>query len=174
MIKREEKHSLQGQPLLQFNQAVRSVFHQYTTFKGRARRSEFWWFVLFEFIVCFIASSLDAVIINFIYKKFGFLYKGSVGILTLIVFLGLLLPGLAVLWRRLHDTGRSGWYYLMIFVPVILSTVLSFFSTVGSIFFGVLGLVCGVILLAFCCLDSQPGENKYGSSPKYIHSEIDS
>ncbi len=168
----EEKYSLRVKPLLQFNQAVKSVFHQYATFKGRARRSEFWWFELFNFIVCFIASSLDAVIINFVYRKFGFLYKGSIGILTLIVFIVLLLPGLAVLWRRLHDTGRSGWYNLIVLVPFILSTVLSYFSTIGSIFFGVLGLVCGAILLFFCCLDSQPGENKYGSSPKYVHSEI--
>ncbi|MCH3986136.1 MAG: DUF805 domain-containing protein [Prevotella sp.] len=162
----KEDHSLQVQLLQQFRQSLKSVFHHYATFKGRAPRSEFWWFELFEVIVFFIASLVDDLVLDFVYRKFGFQYKGSIGILTLILFVGLLLPGLAVFWRRLHDTGRSGWYCLMVLIPLSLSTVLSSFSTTGSIMFGILGLIAMVVLLLFCCLDSQSEDNRYGPFPE--------
>ena len=58
--------------------------------------------------------------------------------------LAVLIPGFAVFFRRLHDTGRSGWWWLILFMPIV----------------GV------IVILVFCCLDSQPGENKYGPNPK--------
>ena len=112
-----------------FGNAVRSVFNQYAGFTGRARRSEYWFFVLFTFLVYLAASVVDAVL--------------GIPLFTLVVGLGLLVPTLAVSVRRLHDTGRSGWWMLLSLVP-----------------FG------GIVLIVFDCLDSEPGPNRFGPSPK--------
>jgi uncharacterized membrane protein YhaH (DUF805 family) len=111
--------------------AVRSVLTQYATFTGRARRSEYWWFGLANLLASIVASVIDQAM-------------GSV-IFGLIVGLGLLIPSLAVGVRRLHDTGRSGWWLLIAFVP----------------------LVGAIVLIVFFCTDSQQGTNQYGPSPKY-------
>ncbi|MBV9823574.1 MAG: DUF805 domain-containing protein [Actinobacteria bacterium] len=115
---------------MSFADAVRSVFSKYATFGGRARRSEYWWFVLFSAIVNTVVSLLDAAIGN---QVLGYL-----------VLLALLLPSLAVGVRRLHDTGRSGWWLLIALIP----------------------LVGAIVLLVFALQDSQPGSNNYGPSPK--------
>ena len=78
-----------------FGNAVRSAFHQYAGFTGRARRSEYWYFALFTVLVYVAASVVDAVL--------------GIPVLTLLTVLALLVPTLAVSVRRLHDTGRSGW-----------------------------------------------------------------
>ena len=114
---------------MSFVEAVRSVLVHYATFSGRARRSEFWWFALFTVGVYFVAGILDTAI--------------GITFFSVIALLGLIVPGLAVSVRRLHDTDRSGWWYLISFVP-----------------FG------GLVMLVFCCLDSTPGENRFGPSPK--------
>ncbi|WP_058831172.1 DUF805 domain-containing protein [Paenibacillus polymyxa] len=106
------------------------VLQNYVGFQGRARRTEYWMFVLFSVIACFIVGLIDGLL-------------GLTPILTLIYSLAVLLPSLAVLARRLHDTGKSGWWILIALVP-----------------FG------GIVLLVFACLDSQPGDNKYGKNPK--------
>jgi uncharacterized membrane protein YhaH (DUF805 family) len=112
-----------------FGTAVSSVFAQYTGFSGRARRSEYWWFVLFNVLVSVVAGVVDTAL-------------NSV-LLGLVVVLGLLLPSLAVSVRRLHDTGRSGWWLLIGLIP-----------------FG------GIVVLVFQCQDSEPGANRFGPSPK--------
>jgi uncharacterized membrane protein YhaH (DUF805 family) len=117
--------------VMSFADAVRSCLSQYATFSGRARRSEFWWFGLFELVVVVVASLLDQIF-------------GGTGFLALIVLLALIVPSLAVTWRRLHDTGRSGGWYFITFVPLV-----------GSL-----------VLLVFCLMDSVPGQNAYGPSPK--------
>ena len=117
-------------PSLAFPDAVKSVLNQYANFSGRARRSEYWWFVLFYALVYVVAAIIDGIL--------------GVPILTLIVALGLLVPALAVSVRRLHDTDRSGWWLLLNLVP-----------------FG------GIVVLVFSCLDSQPGPNRFGPSPKH-------
>jgi uncharacterized membrane protein YhaH (DUF805 family) len=92
-------------PVMPFPDAVRSVLTQYVTFTGRARRSEYWWFVLFNVIVSAVAGLLDAIIGGYFFQ--------------VIVGLGLLLPALAVGARRLHDIGRSGWWLLIGLVPFV-------------------------------------------------------
>ena len=114
---------------MSFADAVRSVFSQYATFSGRARRSEYWWYTLFAVILYIIVAIIDSAIKN--------------PILGLLVALGLVVPSLAVAVRRLHDTGRSGWWILIGLIP----------------------LVGGIVLLVFECQDSQ-GSNSYGPSPK--------
>jgi len=107
------------------------VFKNYAGFQGRARRKEYWMFALFNVIISIIFSVLDSV-------------ANLNQILTGLYSLVILIPSLAVGVRRLHDTGRSGWWLLIGLIPFI-----------GSI-----------ILIVFFCLDSQENDNQYGSNPK--------
>jgi uncharacterized membrane protein YhaH (DUF805 family) len=105
---------------MQFPEAVRVCFSKYVTFTGRARRSEYWWFVLFVALVSLVASALD------FYLSTDFM------VFQVIVGLALLLPELAVGVRRLHDTNRTGWWLLIGLVPVIGGIVLLVFFLIDS------------------------------------------
>ena len=79
---------------------------QYTVFKGRARRKEYWMFGLFNIIALFIAGLIDVFVKTY-------------GIIGIIYSLAVIIPAIAVSIRRLHDTDRSGWWILISFIPVI-------------------------------------------------------
>ncbi len=124
---------------MSFGQAVSSVLlNKYATFSGRARRSEYWWWYLFVIIVGTIANIID--------RAAGLTY-GDVtyagGWIASIVGLVFLIPNLAVAVRRLHDTGRTGWWLLIGLIPVI----------------------GWIILLIFFVSDSE-NDNQYGPYPK--------
>ena len=124
---------------MSFIESIKSVFSQYVGFSGRARRSEYWWFALFVFIIEFILAFLGKM------NGAGDIQGMNIfTILTGIFCLAIFLPSLAVTIRRLHDTGKSGWWVLLYLIPVI-----------GEI-----------IILIFCLFDSEPGVNKYGPNPK--------
>lgn len=111
---------------------------KFATFSGRARRREFWLFALFTWIVSCVLQLLsiavqDSVVIN-----------ALVAIVSLLFSLFILIPGLALDVRRLHDTGRSGWWLLIALLPII-----------GAI-----------VLLVFFCTAGTAGENEYGADPK--------
>ena len=112
------------------------VLKKYAVFTGRARRAEYWYYALFTVIIALVLYGLAA------------LFRGSVGglfsVLGGVYGIATLLPGIGVTVRRLHDTGRSGWWILIDFVP----------------------FVGWIVLLVFMCMDSQPGENKWGPNPK--------
>lgn len=113
--------------------AVKTVFSKYVTFSGRASRPEFWWWVLFTIIVSIIAYAIDGFL--------GFHAKmTSTGPLSGILSLALLLPGIAVTVRRLHDTGRSGWWYFIVLIP----------------------LIGALILLYWMIKPGDPGQNRFG------------
>ncbi len=109
----------------------------YADFNGRARRSEYWYFALFNLIISFVIGFTFGVIA-------GILDMPALDNLTCLWSLAVFIPGLAVSVRRLHDIGRSGWWLLLSLIPLV-----------GSI-----------ILIIWCCFDSQPGANQYGSNPK--------
>jgi uncharacterized membrane protein YhaH (DUF805 family) len=113
---------------------VKVVLKNYVNFKGRARRKEYWGFVLFNVIIMFALGILGGIIGE------GGEFFGSV--YTLAVFL----PSLGAVIRRLHDIGKSGWLWLLAFIPI----------------------VGWIIVLIWLCTDSQPGENKYGPNPKGV------
>lgn len=116
-----------------FSGAVQSGFKNYVQFNGRATRSAFWWWILFAFLIGCAAAILDASL----GLKTG--STGSTGPFNALVSLALLLPGLAVTVRRLHDTNHSGWWYLLVFT------------------------IIGVIpLLIWFCQAGTPSANKYG------------
>ncbi len=113
------------------------VLKQYADFKGRARRKEYWMFVLFNIIFSIAAMILDNVL--------GTAVEGvGYGPIYSLYVLALFIPGLAVVVRRLHDVGKSGWMLLVLLIPII-----------GAIW-----------LLVLFCTDSQPDSNKWGENPK--------
>ena len=91
--------------------AVKTCFNKYVDFSGRAARPEFWWFFLFQLVVMFVARIVGGDILY--------------GLATL----GLLLPSLAVGARRLHDIGKSAWFLLLAFIPLIGFLILLYFFT---------------------------------------------
>ncbi len=125
-----------------FSEAVKSFWSQYATFTGRSRRSEYWFIQLFLFITNLAAAVIDLVLMDFDVDRF--IANGGGGIVGLVWILATIIPLLAVLVRRLHDTNRSGWWALIGLVP----------------------LAGGIVLLVFTVFDSDPGPNRYGESPK--------
>ncbi|MGN0428418.1 MAG: DUF805 domain-containing protein [Agathobacter sp.] len=99
---------------MSFVDAIKSVFTQYVGFNGRARRSEYWYFVLFNFIVSFVLSLLG----NFV---------GFFSILGTIWSLAVLLPSLAVCIRRLHDIGKAWTWFLLVLIPLVGQIILIVF-----------------------------------------------
>jgi uncharacterized membrane protein YhaH (DUF805 family) len=114
------------------------VLKKYAEFSGRARRMEYWMFVLFNIIISIVLSVVDALA--------GLRLESGQGILGTLYALAVLIPSIAVGVRRLHDTGRSGFWILIGLIPCI-----------GAI-----------VLIVFMIQDSQPGANEYGPNPKGV------
>jgi uncharacterized membrane protein YhaH (DUF805 family) len=103
-------------------EATKACFSKYVTFSGRARRAEYWWFILASILVSIVLGIIDAL-----------LGLGEIGLLGGLWSLGVFLPSLAVGARRLHDTDRSAWWLLITLLPLIGWIVLIvFFSTRGT------------------------------------------
>ena len=119
------------------------VLKKYVVFGGRAARKEYWMFFLFNFIILFVLAIIDGIAgTNF--ETSGSAGAASGGVLQGLYQLAVFLPSLAVTFRRLHDTDKSGWWVLIALVP----------------------FVGWIVLLVFMILDSDPGANKYGPNPK--------
>lgn len=104
-------------------EATKACFSKYVTFSGRARRAEYWWFIL--------ATILVSLVLGFIDGLLGL--GGEFGLLSSIWSLAVFLPSLAVGVRRLHDTDRSGWWMLISFLPLIgLIVLIVFFAQKGT------------------------------------------
>jgi uncharacterized membrane protein YhaH (DUF805 family) len=135
---------------------------KYADFAGRARRKEYWSFVLL-YVVLFAAASLV--------DRFAGLrgMVGPYGPLTALVLLALAVPAIAVGIRRLHDTGRSGWWLMAAYGPLILSTLLSLAGIVQPMLAMLLLLLAGagsILLIVFLVMEGTQGPNAYGPDPK--------
>ena len=108
-----------------------TVLKNYAGFSGRARRTEYWMFILFNIIISVVLSVIGSVV-----------DQGN--ILGAIYALAVLIPSLAVAVRRLHDTGRSGWWLLIGLIP----------------------LIGAIVLIVFMASEGKPGDNEYGPNPK--------
>ncbi|HJM42445.1 MAG: DUF805 domain-containing protein [Nitrospinota bacterium] len=108
-----------------------SVLKKYAEFSGRAHRKKYWMFVLFHIIIVFVLGLVDT-------------FVGSPGVVGMLYGLAVLIPSIAVTVRRLHDTDRSGWWFLIALVPLI-------------------GII---VLIVFMVRDGTPRENQYGANPK--------
>lgn len=174
-----------------FFEAVKTCLKKSFVFKGRARRSEFWWWTLFSTVFGFTVSlpaeeiSEDNVLLTVLY---------ALGLLALCVYLGI--ANFAVATRRLHDIGRSGWWYGATLIFGVVWGVWMIVKMVGIIggmnpahvdvesdAFAftllkemwavvlipyVIYIAYSILLLVWYCKDSQPGANKYGENPKGI------
>lgn len=114
------------------------VILNYTNFNGRARRQEYWYFTLVNVLVNLVMGIIDRVIGSV-------MQMDNFGFFGVIYALFIMIPSIAVTVRRLHDSGRTGWWALIAFVPII----------------GIL------VLLYFLIQDSEEGSNQYGANPKY-------
>jgi uncharacterized membrane protein YhaH (DUF805 family) len=156
-----------------FGQAITHVLRNYVNFRGRATRSEFWWFFLLTFIVYValfimssvgIASSADP-------QLWGLLAQvGSTG--TLVWFLATIIPVSAVWFRRLHDSNKSGWWYVLTimsgfggFIFVVLSALQNQVTFMVGMVLGIASGIGGIVLLIFALLSSTSGPNRYGEEP---------
>ncbi len=108
------------------------VLKKYTVFEGRARRKEYWMFILFNIIVSILVAVIGGIL--------------GTTLLSVIYALAVILPSIGVAIRRLHDTGRSGWWLLVGFIP----------------------LIGFIVLIVFMVLDSDMNDNQFGSNPKAI------
>jgi len=113
---------------MSFGEAISDGFSKYATFSGRSSRSAYWWWTLFYVLIIIGASILDAVI--------------KAPVVTSLAWLAFIIPNIAVLVRRLHDTDHSGWWVLIGLIP----------------------LVGAIVLIVFACTDSG-SPNKYGDGP---------
>ena len=121
------------------NWYLKVLKEHYADFKGRARREEYWMFVLFNIIVSFV------IVLVFAGIGIAIEVPEIIG-LSYIYYLAILIPSIAVVVRRLHDAGKSGWYYFISLIPIV-----------GFIW-----------LLVLLCTDSENGPNKWGDNPKGI------
>lgn len=130
-----------------FTDAVRSCFGKYVTFSGRAQRSEYWWFALFSIIVVLIGLGIDLALNpdlgSVTTTDGGFEAQTTGGPVTLVLYLLILLPSLAVAVRRLHDIDKAGWWLLIGLIP----------------------LIGGIILLIWYCTKGTLGPNRFGNDP---------
>lgn len=150
---------------ISFGEAIKRAFTNYCKFTGRASRSEYWWFTLFAFLVVLGIMILTALMTALtISGKGGAAIVGIFAIISWILFaLAIILPSWGLTFRRLHDTGRSGWWCLLTVIPSLL-TVLTKGTFVSLIFSGI-NFIGGIVLLVFLCMPSEPGENMYGPVP---------
>ncbi|MFT6774247.1 MAG: uncharacterized membrane protein YhaH (DUF805 family) [Paracoccaceae bacterium] len=117
---------------MDFGEAISVCFKKYATFSGRARRSEFWYFILFYFIGTLVLGFADGAIMA--------VSGGGLSPLGLIFAIVMILPAISAQVRRLHDIGRTGWWWWISLIPGI-----------GPI-----------VLLVFACLESEPVDNRFG------------
>lgn len=152
---------------LQNMQYFLRCFKKYAVFKGRAQRSEYWYFILFTFLITFVINSITTTM------NVGSTVDLVIAILYILVFF---VPGLAVLVRRLHDTNHSGWWSLVsLLAPFALVLPVAFvlLSSIGGgsmiwwpYLISVVGFILALVVLVFLVRDSDTGDNKYGPNPK--------
>ncbi len=126
------------------------VLRQYADFQGRARRTEYWMFTLFNVLASVVLLFVDSLLGTGNFTggtgAAGVGFAASLGLLGLIYALAVLVPTLAVGVRRLHDTGRSGWWLLITLIPLV-----------GSL-----------VLLVFFVIDGDRRPNRHGPDPKQL------
>ncbi len=126
-----------------FQESIRTCLGKYVTWQGRASRSEYWFFVLFVFLCAMVAAILDRILgtgFKMANPATGEMQSMGYGYIYSLVGLALFLPNISALVRRLHDTGRSGWWYWIALIPLV-------------------GII---LLLVWLCSRGTSGGNAYG------------
>ena len=149
------------------------VLKKYAVFTGRARRKEYWMFVLWNIIISLALFLIGLlIIIGATLTKNASLILMSYAVYVLLVggySLAIILPSFDVGVRRLHDTNNSGWWMLISLFSGIFYLIMVNVSNVEyKLICSLVCLICTIVMLVFFVKDSQPGDNKYGSNPKGI------
>ncbi len=132
---------------MSFVDAIKSVFSKYATFSGRARRSEFWYWALFNLLVGAVLGALAGATGGIQFDQVtGMPSYGATGVIANLVSLALVIPSIAVTVRRLHDTDRSGFWW----------------------FIGLVPFVGWIVVVVFCALEGTRGQNRFGADPKAV------
>ncbi|MFZ1084848.1 MAG: DUF805 domain-containing protein [Terracidiphilus sp.] len=126
------------------------VLNKYADFDGRARRSEYWMFTLINTLIIIALAIVGGI--GFALIENGTGGGGLLFVPIVLYILALFVPSLAVLVRRFHDIGKSGWMVLLFMVLGIIPIV---------------GLIASIVQIVMLCQDSDQGINEYGPSPKY-------
>ena len=174
---------------MSFGESISECFRKYATFSGRATRSEYWWFILFQVLAGIAAGIIDLA------SGSPF---GETGTAGAIVSVGLTLPSAAVIVRRLHDINRSGWWFGLPLIVLVVLFVVIFIALIGAgtaggvdivalsepelmsqdvaaqllpyacslMVLAALSAVWGIVLFVFSLLDGTKGPNHYGEDPK--------
>ena len=161
-----------------FSEAIKSGFSNYVNFKGRARRSEYWFWFLLNFIIGSVLLTI-AIVLGGISAFSNYnnveesVMKFMVTALPIFImyalwFLAVLLPSIAVTVRRLHDTGKSALYLLFYIVPLGLSFIAGSVSVVLGITVLLFQIAGSIAIFVFMLIDSHAGTNKYGDNPKTV------
>ena len=133
-----------------FKEAIETCLkRKYATFSGRASRSEYWWFTLFVILVAIVLSIPAIATMDFQTGQPSTVSMIFFGLLGLF-YLAVLVPGIAVAVRRLHDRNMSGWWYL---------------GFIAASFIPVVGFVASIAMLVIFCLKGTEGDNKFGTDP---------
>lgn len=148
-------------------EAVRICFKKYFDFKGRATRSEYWYFVLF-------------ILIGYVIGFCLMLITPVLSIMMIIFFIAIIIPGIAVAARRLHDINKSGWFQLIPIPAGIFEAIFAYNRQAGlEVFFMIIGLGCYIYLIVLYCTEGDSKVNRFGKNPlkfvkkqKYIFKSI--
>jgi len=168
-----------------FSAAIKTCFSKYAAFSGRARRPEYWWFFLFIVIGSVAATMVDGVIFGF-----GTPEAPATQVVSPIFSLVTILPVFAAGWRRMHDTGRPGWYLLIplgVSIGTMLGLMLGVFGfakmevagvdeetlggaasglgMAGIAIMGIVQLIVSVLVIWWLTRPTQAGANPYGEEP---------
>ncbi len=160
-----------------FGDAISICFKKYATFTGRARRAEYWYFVLFSTLARLVTTILDAGV--------G-LHGTSGGPFSALLSLGLFIPSLAVLTRRMHDTDRSGFwvlgFYGALFVCIIAIVVSAFAmsqsyearsgAVATMVVLGLAMLGASIWLIVIAATKGTNGPNRYGPDPLFTQADV--
>jgi len=143
-----------------FGEAISAGFSNYVNFSDRASRSEFWFWVLFCALGGIAAGVIDLLI--------------GIPIIKTLFSLGTVVPYIAVAIRRLHDLDRTGWWWLLYFVPMLLAGIFVVYYifraetnywVAAACLFGVIQLICWIVLLIWFCTRGTNGPNRFGPDP---------
>lgn len=156
---RSKGYKLHATEKLSMLEAIQNAFARYADFKGRARRSEYWNFAFFNVIITSVISFIPIL-----------------GFANILWGLIILIPSLSVMVRRLHDTGKSGWYALLSLLPGVVTVATFYISALivsslsTAIYIVLVSMIVAYIpILILLCKDSDKEENKYGPSPKHTY-----
>lgn len=151
---------------MDFGTAIATFFKRYFDFEGRSSRAEYWWFVLFNYLIYIAAFILDIIIFGIAAMDEAFLFQGLWSLATLI---GVISLGV----RRLHDIDKTGFWFLYVYAPLLVFIPAVLFEDLAggdfSIFLSVIAILAmfalGITIFVFSLLPGTKGRNRFGENP---------